>query len=145
MGGVRLHPKHGVNPCLDLCFLCGEPRGVALLGAASKRITGQDEAPHGGVAFDPEPCDKCKGYMQQGVIFIGVDEDRTTDPENPYRTGEFLVMSDSWVERNVLSPELRDTVLRSRVCFVQQAVCQGIMDAEAARKEAEDDDRDAEA
>jgi hypothetical protein len=140
MGSVKLHPEHGVNPCLDRCFYCGEAKGVALLGLMSRRITGEDKAPHHGLVFDREPCDKCKGFMKQGVIFIGIDEDRTEDQENPYRTGEFLVMADHWVQENVLPQELRDDILQRRMCFVQQAVCQGLLDMQRRLEEEEAND-----
>ena len=30
--GIKLSPKHGLNPSMDLCFWCGEPKGVILCG-----------------------------------------------------------------------------------------------------------------
>lgn len=69
---IRLSEKHGVNPSLDLCFLCNEPKGVALLG----RLPGDAEAPRQAV-FDEEPCDKCLEWMKQGIILISVDESQS--------------------------------------------------------------------
>ena len=34
---VRLSPKHGLNPSLVVCPICGEPTSIALLGRLKKR------------------------------------------------------------------------------------------------------------
>ena len=39
--GIVLHPEHGLNPSIELCIVCGEEMGIALLG---NNIKGQ--APH---------------------------------------------------------------------------------------------------
>jgi len=93
---IRLHPEYGVNPTIPTCFYCGESKNeIILLGPASKKITGQDEAPMHGPVFDLEPCDKCREYMNQGIILIGVDEARIHNKDDPWRTGEFLVVSET--------------------------------------------------
>lgn len=30
--GIVLHPEHGLNPSIELCIVCGEEMGIALLG-----------------------------------------------------------------------------------------------------------------
>ena len=56
--GIVLHPEHGLNPSIELCIVCGEEMGIALLG---NNIKGQ--APHhictGGV------CDNCKKIIRR--------------------------------------------------------------------------------
>ena len=40
--GIKVSPKHGLNPTIPICFWCGKERGeVALLG----RLPGDAEAP----------------------------------------------------------------------------------------------------
>lgn len=39
--GIKLHPEHGLNPSIEVCMICGEEMGIALLG---NNINGQ--APH---------------------------------------------------------------------------------------------------
>lgn len=39
--GIVLHPEHGLNPSIEVCMICGEEMGIALLG---NNIKGQ--APH---------------------------------------------------------------------------------------------------
>lgn len=126
---LQLHPKYGVNPTIPTCFYCGEPKDeILLLGENSKQITGEDEAPMHGPCFDREPCNQCKEYMAQGIIFIGVDESKSTDMENPYRTGEFLVMSEDWVRRSIQPAELRDSILSRRTAFVPSELAQALLE-----------------
>lgn len=35
--GIVLHPEHGLNPSIELCIVCGEEMGIALLGNNIKR------------------------------------------------------------------------------------------------------------
>lgn len=30
--GITLHPEHGLNPSIEVCMICGEEMGIALLG-----------------------------------------------------------------------------------------------------------------
>lgn len=110
-GSIRLSEKHGVNPTLLVCFLCGKETGVALLGL----LKGDAEAPRR--MCDREPCDECKGYMEQGVILISVDESKTADPANPHRTGGWVVLKDEAVTR-VFDPPMRERILKVRAAFL---------------------------
>lgn len=126
MTSLRLHPKHGVNPSVMLCYYCQEPSGVALLGASGGKIRealGMD--PEDGLApreatYDFVPCTKCQEYMQQGIIMISVDESKTTDKKNPYRSGGWVVVKDSAIIEILqnTNPELLAITLKSRVAFV---------------------------
>lgn len=51
--GIVLHPEYGLNPSIELCIVCGEEMGIALLG---NNIKGQ--APHH--ICTGEICDNCK-------------------------------------------------------------------------------------
>lgn len=63
---IRLSPKYGVNPAIPLCFYCNEPKNEILLPG---RMKDDAQAPQN-VVWDRSPCDKCLGYMKQGVILI---------------------------------------------------------------------------
>lgn len=126
---VYLDPKHGVNPMLTNCYYCNKPSGVALIGRAHPTVkeallkagapVGPDgEAPHRGVVFDKDPCTKCREFMDQGVILISVDEGKTDDTENPYRTGGWVVVSTDFIERVFSPPELVEQVLDMRMAWV---------------------------
>lgn len=130
--GLRIDEEHGLNPSLDLCFYCNESKGVALMGKLTKKtreglkeagITdGGAEAPRQ-IVIDKEPCDKCKGYMEQGVLLISVDESKSPDMENPWRTGGWIVVKDEVIQRMGIHPRsLEEAILRKRVCFMPDEV-----------------------
>ena len=98
---------------MPVCYLCGEEKGEILLMG---KLRGDAEAPRRAV-FDYEPCDKCKGHMKQGVIFIScLDGTEDKGPE-AYRTGGFWVIKPEAL--GFIQPdELRESILKSRVCFI---------------------------
>lgn len=71
--GITLSPKYGVNPTITVCFWCGEDMGVAKLG----KLPNDEEAPKR-MIMDFTPCDKCQGYMDQGVTVI----EATSEPNS---------------------------------------------------------------
>jgi hypothetical protein len=93
--GIKLSPKHGVNPCIPVCFFCGEDKNeIAMLGKIGKR--GEDlEAPRRAI-LDFTPCEECQKKFAQGVLLIEV----TNSPEyigmpiaeNAYPTGRYVVV-----------------------------------------------------
>lgn len=104
---MRLHKEHGVNPTIPICFICSKAKNeIALLGAKY-----HGKAPMH-MYVGKEPCDKCKGYMEQGVILISVKDG--TDKDNPYRTGKFCVIKIEAAKRI-----LPDAYTTSRVCFIE--------------------------
>jgi len=111
---IRLSKKYGVNPAIPKCFYCYEDKSEIILAG---KLPGDIEAPRG-VVWDKRPCDKCKGFMEQGIILISVDEAKTTDPQNPWRTDGWVVVKEEAVRRMVIPPELVEHICKSRVCFV---------------------------
>ena len=82
MSGIYLSEKHGVNPSLLTCMICGKDSGLALLG----RCKNDEQAPRH--MCDSEPCDNCKkdidGYKEMGfVLFVIDDEYEDTYVEKP--------------------------------------------------------------
>lgn len=130
---IYLSQAHGVNPAMECCFFCNEPRGVALLGKFTRhkaeKMFGKElaatlpgnsedvEAPRN-VVVDRAPCESCRGHMEAGIILISVDEKKTADKNNPYRTGGWCVIKDETIRRVVHPAELRDTILKARMAFV---------------------------
>ena len=116
---IRLHPKYGLNPTVACCYFCGEEKNeLALLGAAYK-----GEAPKS-MIIDREPCEKCRNYMKQGIILMGVRGSEES------RTGTFVVIKPEAVERIFIGSALTD-ILRRRAAFVEEEILQDIM-AQAA-------------
>lgn len=79
-GSIRLSPRHGVNPSLLCCFVCGESYGVALLGQIRGRPTGK-RGVYGDPIMEHDPeaprqirgddlCNRCKGIVASGGVFI---------------------------------------------------------------------------
>jgi len=109
-----LDPKHGVNPTITQCFICGEAKNeIILTGRKAKQIFGTEKAPMQ-ACVNKVPCDKCKGYMKQGIILISVRNG--TEQENPYRTGGWCVVKEEMMLR-VFKKEA--PLFKSRVAFIE--------------------------
>ena len=65
---IKLHPKHGLNPTIPVCIVCGEDKGdIALLGATWK---GKEAAPMR-MLIDAVPCEDCtKKHLTSGVLLV---------------------------------------------------------------------------
>lgn len=80
---ITLSPKHGVNPTVLHCFICGKEIGLALLG----KLKGDVEAPKD-MTNPNELCDDCKKALEKGKFIIEVKDN--TDQHNPERTGRYV-------------------------------------------------------
>lgn len=121
---IRLSEKHGVNPSVEQCFVCLKDVGVVLFGKINAgrhaRPADRDpQAPHK-VCFghNSEPCAECKKHMEMGVILISVDEAKTDDERNPYRTGGWCVVNEDFIKRVFQPDELVEHVLKRRMAFM---------------------------
>lgn len=113
-GSIRLHPKHGLNPTIPTCFVCGEDKNeVVLLGNAYK-----GEAPMN-MLFDKVPCDKCKAIIASGGVFLIEVRDGESG-ENPFRTGNLLALKEEAFVR------IFDAV-RSPINFIEQSAMKKIL------------------
>lgn len=102
--GITISPKHGLNPCIPVCFFCGEEKKeIALLG----KLKNDAEAPHAAV-IDYTPCDKCQANWNMGVPLIRVSNEPATPGMPPikaeggakvYPTGQYSVMTKEAVQR----------------------------------------------
>jgi len=114
-GSIVLSEKHGVNPVIPLCFFCTKPKNEIILAGKMKNDM---EAPRNAV-WDTRPCDKCKGFMAKGIILISVDDSKSTDHQNPYRSGGWCVVKEDMVKRVLgKNKQLLEATLRMRVAFI---------------------------
>jgi len=113
---IRLSPKHGVNPAIPLCFYCGEKKNMVILAG---KLGPDDRPAPQDCGWDHEPFDRCKKWMERGVILISVRDGEQGD--NPYRTGGWVVVTDSLI-RKFAKPDMVDNILRQRVCFMPDEV-----------------------
>lgn len=63
---IRLSPKHGFNPSIVICPVCGKDTSIALFG----RLKGDTEAPK---QIKGDLCDECK---KKYVTIIEVESER---------------------------------------------------------------------
>ena len=117
-----------MDMALTKCFFCGESDKI-LLGKRLIKGTGKLEREVHGKVVDMEPCSKCAGYMKQGVIILGIDEQKSepgwNKPNgqdhwmpNPYRTGDFSVVKDAFFQR--VDDEMARHALKVRWIFMTQ-------------------------
>ena len=118
MSGIKLSPKYGVNPCIPMCFFCGnEKNEVALLGKLGGR--NEDlEAPRKAV-LDYTPCEECQKKFAEGVLLVEVTNSPTyigfPIAENAYPTGRYIVVKPEALNGNY---KAGDKVLIHRKDFI---------------------------
>lgn len=61
--GIRISEKHGVNPSITICPICGKDTGIALLG----KLKGDEEAPRKIIG---DLCDDCISKLGNDKIYI---------------------------------------------------------------------------
>ena len=67
--GIELSEKHGVNPSMLCCPVCGKEYGVALLG----KLKGDEEAPMR--IIGNELCNDCKAKAGEDKVYLlAIDE-----------------------------------------------------------------------
>ena len=82
--GIHLSKKHGVNPSIEICAVCGKGIGVALLG----RLKNDAEAP--GEVCLGNLCDTCQSVVDAGGTLIIETVDDEQYSKNPTRTGRIV-------------------------------------------------------
>lgn len=113
---IRLSAKHGVNPSLSVCYFCGLDKNEVVLPG---RLPGDAEAPRKAV-WNKEPCDQCKEYMAQGIIFVGVNGPEVEKQPFANRTGKFCVIKEDAVKRLLKPGEMLSDILSRRAAFVPE-------------------------
>ena len=76
---IKLSPKHGLNPAIDHCFICGKDTSIILFG----HIKDDKEAPKNCCSGDL--CDDCKKLLETKVAILEVK-----NKNNPIRTGRAI-------------------------------------------------------
>ena len=115
------YEKATIHTAMFNCFLCGEAAGILL----DRRFKVKDpfEGKREVGCIDKEPCQKCKGYMKEGVILISAQAG--SDKDNPHRTGGWCVITYEAAERiftEVFGEEAARPILEKRVGFVEDEV-----------------------
>ena len=97
--GIRLSKEHGVNPSKQVCFFCGEVKGLLLLG----KLKGDAKAPDK-MLIDYEPCDDCKEKFKQGILWIEASPEPIAPNQAPiadgaYPTGRWTVTTEATIDK----------------------------------------------
>lgn len=87
------------------------------------------------VGLSKEPCSDCKDLMAQGLLIIEVDESKTTDEKNPWRTGHMFVLRKESGER-IFTEAFNQPYPTKGVAFLSQEVVDalGIREAMAGKE-----------
>lgn len=111
---------------LTKCFFCGKDDRILLCtGYTHSGRPVRDLSEANGKVIDMEPCNECKGYMQQGIILIGIvsamSEPNWNKPNqipNPYRSGQFAVIKEEAMRR-IFEGAILDFALKHRWMFAE--------------------------
>ena len=102
--GIRLSEKHGVNPSKQVCFFCGEVKGLMLLG----KLKGDAKAPDK-LMVDYEPCESCAEKFKQGILWIESSAAPIAPNQAPivngaYPTGRWCVTTEALLDKLATLP-----------------------------------------
>ena len=100
MSGIKISPKHGLNPTIPVCFWCGKQKNeIALMG----RMKDDIEAPKN-MVLDYVPCEECQSHMAMGVAVLEASDHPNTEGQPPmqkgvYPTSRFVVVTTECADR----------------------------------------------
>ena len=98
--GIKISPKHGLNPTIPVCFWCGKQKNeIALMG----HMKGDIEAPKN-MVLDYVPCEECQSHMAMGVAVLEASDHPNTEGQPPmqkgvYPTSRFVVVTTECADR----------------------------------------------
>lgn len=98
--GIKISPKHGLNPTIPVCFWCGKQKNeIALMG----HMTDDIEAPKN-MVLDYVPCEECQNHMNMGVAVLEASDHPNTEGQPPmqkgvYPTSRFVVVTTECADR----------------------------------------------
>ena len=123
----------GVALTKTVCNCCGEERdGDIVINTRLTTHLASKVKEMDGKVVNSEPCDSCKGYMEQGIIILGVIEAKSDSMDNPYRSGAFVVLKESAVRMLMEDSDILDSVLKKRVAFMEHSL---MVDLEMIKEE----------
>lgn len=127
--GIKISPKHGVNPSIQKCFWCQKEMGLILFG----KMKDDAEAPKC-VTLDYEPCDECKSQWEKGIAVLEAAHepfyaDQPLWGADCYPSGRMMVIRREAM-RQMLSgnPDLCEAVMKSGKTFMERDVFQKLLD-----------------
>jgi hypothetical protein len=135
----------GIQVIMTKCYYCLENNTILMnrrVGHKDKRLEEMN-----GKVIDAEPCSRCAKFMQDGIILITIDyeksdegwDDDKTEIPNPHRTGGFFVVTEDALKRIMAGHESLQAVLDLRWAFVDHKLAEaiGLFDAAKDKDEQE--------
>jgi hypothetical protein len=101
----------------DVCPKCKHPRDTNYDSTWERKELSDTEHIH-----QTGVCQQCQKYMQQGIILISVDESKSDDLSNPYRTGGWVVVKEEAVRRMLPESDVTEQICQKRMSFVPDDV-----------------------
>jgi len=105
---IKISPKHGLNPSILQCVLCGRETGVGLLG----KLPSDEQAPRH--MPDRSPCDDCADAMKQGGVLL---VEATKDDE-----GRTVLTGRSWVITDEAAARIFN--VKARAAYIEQGLAE---------------------
>lgn len=90
-----MEDKLGIAMVKEACRLCGAEVNdtIVMNTKLSKKNAKEVEALNGKIiGYAKDPCKDCQNAMSQGLLMIGVIEEKTEDEDNPWRSGHQWVI-----------------------------------------------------
>jgi hypothetical protein len=103
--------KLGVALVKRACPICATPHDAEIVmnTRLSVPMAQRVEEMHGKVVGEmEEPCKECKELMSKGFLCVQVDEAKTEDHRNPWRTGKQCVVKLEAMKRLITDHKLLD-------------------------------------
>lgn len=129
--------NNGLGVALTKCYFCGEDDRIVFNTKLSQDHAARVEQMNGHV-IDMTPCGKCRDLMNQGVILITIDDEKSDrgwnkqSIPNPYRTGGFFVVKDDAVRH--FAGTLADWAIKHRWMFIEHKAAEMVGLFELAEK-----------
>ena len=109
---------------LTKCFYCGKDDAIVMTKLLTPKNARDVESMNGKV-IDMTPCQECKKLMDQGIILITFDPEKSLpgwDTEripNPYRTGGFFVVQEKAMLNIIGNKTLAEFIIKYRWMFIE--------------------------
>lgn len=103
---LKMHPEHGLNATVIVCFWCGEPTGeIEFIGNRT-----HEKAPEQ-TCHDYIPCPDCQAQMARGFTFVEVVDMPLVDNQDEiipgfYPTGRMAVTTIEFAKANLTDETL---------------------------------------
>lgn len=120
----------GVALTKRACFVCAkiEDGEIVINKEVTERGAKEAEKLHGAlVGWLDKPCEECQKHMEQGIIIITIDSERTKDETNPHRTGGLFLVTEDYIKRLIDNDDkLLTEILKHRFTFIEHKMAEAL-------------------